>query len=893
MTEPCVKGEEDMDNKFTFRTSTWKPRVLKEKAGMPSVRSVNGVERKVEPIRFSNKLGGLPMPAKTEDSSTAIHPPKTVTKVGAESEEWGDHQSEASSMESVITKHINDEGKVRLDRRTKSSYDVDELEKIPESQLVENSELMKDSTITPDKATNIKESNEDKALQTLQSTEPVPVVTVDESMQEEKINTEAESVVTDTKVEKIPENDFEEKLKVLKGFGLLEVTHQTSVKNELKAAFQSETQNREMTFINNLNLEGETTEITLTNDTEEQEKVSVSYSAEKLEINNDGNFTQEQAKEMEEENEMQLQKTASESGVTEYRTLQTLAYVGAEAFDKSIQKEIPDEELEVTTTKEGQVPENFEQKLKVPKAFGLNQVTHQTGAENELPAETQFEVQNQENTNIKHPNLEEETTKVNPTNDTEEQEKVQASHTGEQLENNDDGKFKQEKAKGTEEATEMKLLETATESPPADEVHSTMPTSAMVKGDIEEIVKQQTLHNYETAVIDTDRSCRKENKLEDDGKFDQEEAKGNEEATKTQLPNTATERQISVTITKRNTLAIATSHMNNDGLPEEEVQQKLLTPAIDQGGTVQILQQQTLLHDDESINNAKTYTPDNELRRMSTVVQVPDQPDTEHNVSIVKDETADHQIEGSSTQSVITNYITEEELLRSECSSKVSDDVDEQKTEESHGVKNLENKDASKIPADEATDDKQLTDMEIQKSETEGVTEDKALQTLHNTATVEIKAVDESSQEEIQQEKVVQTPQHECDAKRDISEEETWQLSAENEQKSKCQAPIQKEETTFTNHPYSDGETAEINPTNETEEQEEVQPSHAKENLLIRDGEKVDQEEGKEIEDATKMQLLNTEAESKQFILRYIGRLQFRMERTYTKQKYTMVEAAL
>lgn len=91
-------------------------------------------------------------------------------------------------------------------------------------------------------------------------------------------------------------------------------------------------------------------------------------------------------------------------------------------------------------------------------------MTDQTSVENVQPAETLIEVKNQENTNIKHPNLEGETTEINPTNDTKEQEKVPVSHTREEIENEDDGKYKQKKAKETEEATEMQLLKTATDS---------------------------------------------------------------------------------------------------------------------------------------------------------------------------------------------------------------------------------------------------------------------------------------------------------------------------------------------------------------------------------------------------------------------------------------------
>lgn len=97
--------------------------------------------------------------------------------------------------------------------------------------------------------------------------------------------------------------------------------------------------------------------------------------------------------------------------------------------------------------------------------------------------------------------------------------------------------------------------------------------------------------------------------------------------------------------------------------------------------------------------------------------QESDQPETKANAGIVKEEQADNQSQVSSMQSVITNYITAEGHLASESSTKLSF-MNEQKTVDA-SVENLEIKDASEITAEEATDAKQLTDEEIQKSETE------------------------------------------------------------------------------------------------------------------------------------------------------------------------------
>jgi len=87
----------------------------------------------------------------------------------------------------------------------------------------------------------------------------------------------------------------------------------------------------------------------------------------------------------------------------------------------------------------------------------------------------------------------------------------------------------------------------------------------------------------------------------------------------------------------------------------------------------------------------------------------------------VKEEQADHQSEESSVQSFITNYLIVERHMTSESNKESSDDVDldGHKKEESHLVEFLQIKDASEIRA-KGIHTNQLTDIEIQKSETEG-----------------------------------------------------------------------------------------------------------------------------------------------------------------------------
>ncbi|KAK7306908.1 hypothetical protein VNO77_44869 [Canavalia gladiata] len=107
-----------------------------------------------------------------------------------------------------------------------------------------------------------------------------------------------------------------------------------------------------------------------------------------------------------------------------------------------------------------------------------------------------------------------ETIEINPTNDTEKQEKVPASHNGEILEIEEDGKFIQEEAKEMEEETKNAATKNSTKSLPEDDIQSIMTTSAIVKGDLKEHLEKQALHNDETVMVGNDKSCREENELE-------------------------------------------------------------------------------------------------------------------------------------------------------------------------------------------------------------------------------------------------------------------------------------------------------------------------------------------------------------------------------------------
>ena len=102
--------------------------------------------------------------------------------------------------------------------------------------------------------------------------------------------------------------------------------------------------------------------------------------------------------------------------------------------------------------------------------------------------------------------------------------------------------------------------------------------------------------------------------------------------------------------------------------------------------------------------------------------QKPEQPENKDNIGEVKEEQADHQSEELSVSNVSTNYITPEGHVTSECSTKLTGDVDVdgRTIVVTCSEENLENKDACEITSEKETDANQSTDVEIPKTETEG-----------------------------------------------------------------------------------------------------------------------------------------------------------------------------
>ena len=79
-------------------------------------------------------------------------------KVGAENEQHAEDESKAPKLENTTTKHINSEGMVITEGSAKTSNEVEEQEKIPESYAVENSEIKDSSKTLPEQTISIKEA---------------------------------------------------------------------------------------------------------------------------------------------------------------------------------------------------------------------------------------------------------------------------------------------------------------------------------------------------------------------------------------------------------------------------------------------------------------------------------------------------------------------------------------------------------------------------------------------------------------------------------------------------------------------------------------------------------------------------------------------------------------
>jgi len=97
------------------------------------------------------------------------------------------------------------------------------------------------------------------------------------------------------------------------------------------------------------------------------------------------------------------------------------------------------------------------------QAFEVQEDACQIRMENEQKLESQVAPPNKETTLIDNLYSDGEIAKTNPTNDIEKEVNPK-SHTKEKSVIHDDSKFDEEEAKGIEEMTKVKLLNTATDS---------------------------------------------------------------------------------------------------------------------------------------------------------------------------------------------------------------------------------------------------------------------------------------------------------------------------------------------------------------------------------------------------------------------------------------------
>ncbi|XP_027352145.1 pericentrin-like [Abrus precatorius] len=842
---------------------------------------------------------------KAANAVEATDQPETVMKVDVENEQI-DHQSETSSMESLITEHIHGDGKMGLESRTKSSYDVDELEKILESQLVNNSEIPKGMP-------------EDRAPQTLSNTTSVSVEAVDKSIQE--IYTETDSA--GAKERQIPKTDIEMKTTVPKAFVLQELIHQTSVENELKDEPQSEAQNQEIIFIKHLNLEGENTEITSTNDNEEQEKVPASNRVEKFEINNDEGFIQEEANKTEGANKMQLLKTASES-VPADMTLQTLSttYVGAGAFDESNQEELHTEEkLEMTSFKEGKIPEDYsEEKKRVPKAFDLHEVTHQTIVDHEMKVEPQIETQKQETTVIKLLCLEGETAEINTTNDAEKQQTVPATPTGEKLAIADDGIFIQEEAEETEEANETQLQQTASESVPEDMALETLPTTTYVGAGAFHESNQEEMHAEEKLEV----TNTKEAHIPED---DTEEKKRVPKAfylhevthqtimaneMKAETPTEMQNRQ--TTMFELLNIEGETAEIN----PSNDTVKQQTVPTTHTGEKLEIERDGNFIQEEakgreenemQSLQTASESVPeDMALQTLPTTTSVGAVAFDESNQEVMHAEEAlevttkkGHILEDDSEEekrlpkALDLHEVTHQTIMGNEMKDESQPEMQNQQTTmiellnlkaeiaeinpttgtekqqmvpETHTGEKLEIEGDGNFIEDEEKGREEANEMQSLQTASESVTEDMALQILPTTTYVRAGAFGVRNQEEMHAEEELEVrTAKEGHIPEDDSEafdrlEVTHQTIMENEMKAEPQSEVQNQGTTMITHLNLEGDNVEINLTNNNMKRQMVPAPHTGEKQEIEDDGNFIQKQANEMEEENELQLLQIASES-------------------------------
>ncbi|XP_061358797.1 uncharacterized protein LOC133302989 [Gastrolobium bilobum] len=717
----------------------------------------------------------------------ATDQPKSVAKDGAENV---DHHYEQSTMENMTTKHISSEGMVTTENSTKSSYDVEELEKVPDLGSVGNAEIKDAGKITLEEAIDIKEATdvelqkpeiesvpEEKSISTLSR---VSSVRVEESIREELQN-EVEPAVTDVKEGQRIENDFEENMKVLEAFGPQKATGNTYAENEKKAEPQSEAQRMETTVIKHPYLKGlETAEKSPSIYIDELEKVPTSHTGEKLDIKDGGKIIQEEAKEREEATEIKIEaiiqslKTATQC-VHKDETPSTLAIVEGETVEQSFQDQTPKEEESTTKdNKNNSRPENkLEQTTKVLEPISQPETTNMVSAENEENADYQSEA----------PSMENVITKQNA------------------------GKIMLEEAIDIKEATDVELQKSETDSVPEHKSLSTLPTTASVTVEAIEKSTQEEIHKKEeSAVTDTEEGQRPEYDFEKNKvpqTFHIHKGRGNTclENEKKAEPQSEAQTIETMVIKYSNLEGQVATEINPDidtevlekvpvsqegekleikdgrkiikeeekemeeatsmqspktaiqSLPEDESSSTLPTWTFVKGETFEKnFSEQTLKEAESTEIENKSCRTENQLEQTTKVLEASDLAKLMGKVSAENEEHTDQQSEVPSTENMITEYTNSEGMLTTESSRKSSCVEELENIPESHSFENSEIKDSGKIMTEEEIYIQEATDAKLQKSETESVPEDKALSTLPTKASGEAETVEKSIQQEIRKE---------------------------------------------------------------------------------------------------------------------------------------------
>ncbi|XP_061343757.1 uncharacterized protein LOC133289775 [Gastrolobium bilobum] len=325
-----------------------------------------------------------------EDASAmGIVLPEGMDKVCAEKEQV-DHHSETQSMEEAIIKHTNSEEKMTTESSIKSTYDMGELEKIPESHSIENLSIKYGGNIMPEEAKDIKEATDEelqksetesdyllKGVPEDESTSTLPKLAIDQAETaeigfEKETLEEEESTEIDNNQCCRPQNELEQRIKAFEAIDLPQTMGKDAAENE-HTDQQSKATSTENVITKHSYSEGTLTmesSTKLTYDEEEPEKIPESHCVDNPEIKDCGKLMPEKAIDIKEATELELQKSETES-VPEDKALSTLpitASVPVEAIVKSIEEEIhKKEESAVTDAEEGQRPEYDFEKTKVPE----------------------------------------------------------------------------------------------------------------------------------------------------------------------------------------------------------------------------------------------------------------------------------------------------------------------------------------------------------------------------------------------------------------------------------------------------------------------------------------------------------------------------------------------